>query len=136
MKKVIIKGRWNEPITHKWEGSLIDTLIAMNEYTIENDMPGYFFEIENADREWLRTTDLPIFVNNYGELLAPNDYEVVDDDGDNLLWDILKDHFGHRVEIAIYGDVDNPANISLEDLDTDEVILDAEIYTICARKER
>lgn len=52
-----------------------------------------------------------------------------------LLWNILKKHFGHKVEIAIYGDPDNPANISLEDMDTGEVILDAEIYTICARED-
>lgn len=52
-----------------------------------------------------------------------------------LLWNILKEHFGHRVEIAVYGDLEDPANICLEDLDTNEVILDAEIYTICARED-
>ena len=53
----------------------------------------------------------------------------------NLLWDLLKNHYGHKVEIAIYGDIDNPANVTLEDMNTDEVILDAEIYTICARED-
>ena len=53
----------------------------------------------------------------------------------NLLWNILKDHYGHKVEIAIYGDPENPASITLEDMDTNEVILDAEIYTICARED-
>lgn len=52
-----------------------------------------------------------------------------------LLWNILKEHFGYEVEIAIYGDVDDPASITLEDMDTGEVILDAEIYTICARED-
>lgn len=52
-----------------------------------------------------------------------------------LLWNILKKHFGHKVEIAIYGNINDPANISLEDMDTGEVILDAELYTICARKD-
>lgn len=52
-----------------------------------------------------------------------------------LLWNILKDHFGHKVEIAVYGDPDDPASVVLEDVDTDEVILDAEIYTICARED-
>lgn len=52
----------------------------------------------------------------------------------NLLWDILKAHVGHKVEIAVYGDADDPANISLEDMDTNEVILDAELYTIVARE--
>ena len=56
-------------------------------------------------------------------------------DYNNLLWDLLKNHYGHKVEIAIYGDIDNPASVTLEDMDTDEVILDAEIYTICARED-
>lgn len=52
-----------------------------------------------------------------------------------LLWDILRKHFGHKVEIAIYGDVNNPASITLEDMDTNEVILDAGIDTLCARDD-
>lgn len=56
-------------------------------------------------------------------------------DRNMLLWNILKDHFGHKVEIAVYGDPDDPASVVLEDVDTDEVILDAEIYTICARED-
>ena len=54
---------------------------------------------------------------------------------DTVLWDILKEHFGHKVEIAIYGDIDNPASITLEDIDINEVILDAGIYTLCARED-
>ena len=77
MKKVIIKGRWNEPIEHEWEGSLVTTLKAINEYTMENDMPGYFFEIEFADPEYVKNMDLPIFVDCYGTLVAPTDYEVI-----------------------------------------------------------
>ena len=76
MKHVIIKGRWNEPISHLWEGSLIATLKAMNEYTIENDLSGYFFEIENADPEFVKKMELPIFVDSYGVAIAPNDYEI------------------------------------------------------------
>lgn len=56
-------------------------------------------------------------------------------DFNNLLWDILKEHYGHKVEIAIYGNKDDPASVTLEDMDTNEVILDAEIYTICARED-
>lgn len=59
----------------------------------------------------------------------------MDKEMNKLLWNILKDHYGHKVEIAIYGDVDNPASITLEDMDTNEVILDAEIYTICSRED-
>lgn len=52
-----------------------------------------------------------------------------------LLWNILKDRIGHNVSIVCYGDPENPADICLEDEDTCEVILDAEIYTICARED-
>ena len=54
---------------------------------------------------------------------------------DKLLWNILKEHIGHNVSIVFYGDPENPADICLEDEDTNEVILDAEIYTICARED-
>lgn len=64
----------------------------------------------------------------------PDDDASYDDWRKTRLWDILKEHFGHRIEIAIYGDVENPANICLEDMDTNEVILDAGIYTITARE--
>lgn len=51
----------------------------------------------------------------------------------NMLWDILKKHAGHRVEIAAYGDPEDPVDICLEDIDTNEVVLDAELYTIAPR---
>ena len=54
---------------------------------------------------------------------------------DTLLWDILKQHRGHHVSIASYGDWDDPINISLECDDCGEVLLDAELYTICARED-
>lgn len=44
-----------------------------------------------------------------------------------VLYDLLKDHIGHRVEIAQYGNGDN---FALEDLDTDEVIFDTDIYEL------
>lgn len=53
----------------------------------------------------------------------------------NLLWDQLKKHIGHNVEIAYYGDIKDPANISLECTDCNEVILDAEACTICERDD-
>ena len=54
---------------------------------------------------------------------------------DKLLWNVLKDHIGHRVEIALYGDPEDPDSITLEDLDTSSIILDAGIYTVCARED-
>lgn len=56
-------------------------------------------------------------------------------DMNTILWDLLKEHRGHKVSIVCYGDWDDPADICLEDEDTNEVILDAEIYTICARED-
>lgn len=56
-------------------------------------------------------------------------------DEDKILWDVLKKHIGHNVEIAYYGDKENPANVCLECADCNEVILDAEIYTLCARED-
>lgn len=47
---------------------------------------------------------------------------------DTLLWDELKKHRGHHIRIASYG-------ISLECEDCNEVILDAELYTICGRED-
>ena len=54
---------------------------------------------------------------------------------DEILWNLLNDHIGHNVEIVYYGDPNDPADICLECLDCNEVILDAEIYTICARED-
>lgn len=54
---------------------------------------------------------------------------------DKILWDILMKHWGHHVEIAIYGDADDPADVCLECMDCNEILLDGEIYTICARED-
>jgi len=50
----------------------------------------------------------------------------------NTLYEILKSHVGHRVEIAQYG---NGVNFALEDLDTNEVIFDTDIYDLIANEE-
>ena len=55
---------------------------------------------------------------------------------DNLLWEILLEHRGHNVRIVSYGNVDDPADVCLECEDCNEVILDAEIYTICGREDK
>jgi len=54
---------------------------------------------------------------------------------ENLLWDALKKHWGHKVEIAIYGDRLLPADVCLECMDCNEVVLDAELYTLTARSD-
>ncbi len=55
-------------------------------------------------------------------------------DTNMILWNALLKHRGHNVSIVSYGDIDNPADVCLEREDCGEVILDAEIYTICARE--
>ena len=52
-----------------------------------------------------------------------------------ILWDILFEHRDHEIEIATYGDWNDPADMCLECLTCNEVLLDAEIYTICVRKD-
>jgi len=62
-------------------------------------------------------------------------YSMKKNMNNEVLRDILKSHLGHNVEIAAYGDRDNPIDICLECTDCNEVVLDAEIYTICARED-
>ena len=52
---------------------------------------------------------------------------------DGELADRLLAHVGHAVEIAYYGDRDHPRSVTLEDLDSNEVILDSEAYTVVPR---
>ena len=54
---------------------------------------------------------------------------------DEYLWNILFEHKGHKVEIATYGDRKNPADVCLECLTCNEVLLDSGIYTICGRED-
>ena len=45
---------------------------------------------------------------------------------DNLLFELLKPHIGHTIEIVAYGNY----NISIEDTDTNEVIVDTDLYDL------
>lgn len=58
-----------------------------------------------------------------------------DKDFNDVLWDVLLAHRGHNVQIVIYGDSEDPADVCLECEDYGEMILDAEIYTLCARED-
>ena len=49
----------------------------------------------------------------------------------SLLWRLLEPHIGHTIEIAKYGD----QNISLEDMDTNEVIFDTDAYDLIGLEE-
>ena len=56
-------------------------------------------------------------------------------DYEKLLWDILSAHRDHRIVVATYGDIDDPVDVCLECEDCCEVLIDAWIYTICARED-
>ena len=45
---------------------------------------------------------------------------------ESALWKVLEPHIGHTIEIVKYGEV----NISIEDIDTNEVILDTDVYDL------
>ena len=59
-------------------------------------------------------------------------------DKDFLLWEKFNRHCGHHVEIAAWGDENNPmaCNVSLVCEDCQEIILDSELFTIAARNSK
>ena len=54
---------------------------------------------------------------------------------DEILWNILFKHRGHKVSIGVYGDYNDPSDVCLECEDCNQVILDGEVYTICGRED-
>lgn len=52
-----------------------------------------------------------------------------------MLWNVLKKHIGHHVQIVYYGDEDDPSDICLECEDCGEVVLDGELYTLESRDD-
>ena len=78
---------------------------------------------------------LGISENEVADMLYDGVPEEEADIDDQLLWNTLLKHRGHSVEIAYYGDPEDPASVTLEDMDTNEIILDAQIYTLCARED-
>jgi hypothetical protein len=43
---------------------------------------------------------------------------------DPYLFAKMRAHFGHQIEVAMYGQPDDPANVAIECLDCCEVIVD------------
>ena len=54
---------------------------------------------------------------------------------DEWLWYKLLSHYGHKVSIQIYWDGETPMSVTLEDENTNEIVLDAELYTLKARDD-
>ena len=83
-----------------------------------------------------------IYGSDYGELqdgiekILEGWGLLEDGEGENLLRDTLLSHFGHKVEIAVYGDREDPEDVCLEDMDTGSVILDSELYTLSPRENQ
>lgn len=75
--------------------------------------------------------DFGIFVPRFAKENAGNKFNNVN----MILWNKLKEHRGHKVNIVSYGDWDDPLDICLECEDCGEVILDAEIYTLHSRED-
>lgn len=48
----------------------------------------------------------------------------------------LKEHVGHRIECAAYGDADDPANVALECVDCHVVLVDFDRPEASLEKER
>lgn len=48
-------------------------------------------------------------------------------ENETILYELLKAHAGHHVEITEYGD---GVNFALEDMDTNEVIFDTDLYDL------
>ena len=59
----------------------------------------------------------------------------MDNEQNELLWNILRQHMGHSVVIVCYGDPSDPADVCLECEDCGEVLLSAEYLTLCARED-
>lgn len=64
---------------------------------------------------------------------------IGDTSWDEWLWYKLLSHYGHKVSIQIYWDSSGekpvPISVTLEDENTNEIVLDAELYTLKARED-
>ena len=84
--KLVLTSRWEDKLEFEWKGNLITTLRFANDYTLENDISGYFFEMENADQKWLKSVDcdVPFFMNSYGDIIAPVEYSIIEETEERL----------------------------------------------------
>lgn len=104
----------------------------------DKDLSVMFDDCEFQERMNLygsNTIDKPDWLAWKEALLAEKESRVAqrikeDMDKETLLYQMLKKHAGHRIEITEYGD---GTNFSLEDTDTNEVIFDTDIYDLKGR---
>lgn len=99
-----------------------------------HDYVGIYKNIDRnaiSSKHFAAKNDFGIFVPRFAKENAGNKFNNVN----MILWNRLKEHRGHKVNIVSYGDWDDPLDICLECEDCGEVILDAEIYTLHARED-
>ena len=99
-------------------------------YTKENLADMIYSTLKDMEKNNFADVD---YCKGYLEEYYKNNPEVFDIN--KLLWNELLNHRGHNVEIVTYGDYNNPVDVCLECKDCNEIILDAEIYTLCARED-
>lgn len=76
MGKLILTSRWGDKLIFNMRETLEDTLKEANMFTLDNDFPGFFFDIEDADSEYIKEENIPIFIDEYGKEVAPVNYEI------------------------------------------------------------
>ena len=76
MGKLILTSRWGDKLIFNMRETLEDTLKEANMFTLDNDFPGFFFDIEDADPEYIKEENIPIFIDEYGKEVAPVEYEI------------------------------------------------------------
>lgn len=111
---------------------------------IQNGMVSVFVG-EGPDRDvlstrWDNDTEIEHIIHelNFGKYRVGAEAcgaETLGHRDEDMLWDLLLKHRGHNVAIVSYGDPVHPADVCLECEDCNEVVLDAEIYTLSAREE-
>lgn len=98
---------------------------------VKNGLRDFYFETAGQDEFF---ADIADDMDYIGEQIVDSIMDKIEVN-DDALWNILREHRGHTVEIGTYGDWDDPHDICLEDIDTNEIILDAEMYTVIPRRE-
>ena len=118
----------------KKQNKEITDLIAEDWYEVAPLIKGYNdarykgFDTKEEAETWLSVVD-----KTDAEKESRVSQHIKEDmDKETLLYQMLKKHVGHRVEIAEYGD---GINFALEDMDTNEVIFDTDIYNLTGREK-
>lgn len=76
MSKLILTSRWGDKLIFNIKENLEDTLKEANIFTLDNDFPGFFFDVEDADPEYIKENNIPTFIDEYKKLVAPVEYEI------------------------------------------------------------